>query len=282
MLLAKIATVDLFLKINYDSNPVERNFKAVFDIAKKYFDDDTQKLIMQILLSIQNPLNVFDDTLYFTSIRIVLESLFRVANKYGLLHDNCLSNGKVNLTESSRFLAGEPTRYCNVKCVQGHFPIITAGAVQLILSITGAASHTADPDFKNNMDLQDYRKQINTPYLLYTLTFQLLDLLIWFDGYLQNNNDIEKNKALWVDIEPLTTLEDSEWQSGEVLSIVSPKGFGFFKPNDGGDNIFIPPDLVAKHELVETMSIKVKAEEYFDTKALTNKKRIKNIIVTKN
>ena len=51
---------------------------------------------------------------------------------------------------------------------------------------------------KNNIDLQEYRKQVKSPYLLYSLAFQLLDVIIWFDEYLKTNNDYDYNKSLWL------------------------------------------------------------------------------------
>ena len=45
--------------------------------------------------------------------------------------------------------------------------------------------------------MQEYRKQVKSPYLLYSLAFQLLDIIIWFDEYLKINNDYNYNKSLW-------------------------------------------------------------------------------------
>lgn len=177
---------------------IKHDYNAVFDVCTdKYIGFDATKSLLQILKSIKQPFENFDDQLYFTQIRIIVESVFRAANKYGLLHDACLENGKVNLTEASLFLAGENTKYANVKCAKRHFNPIISKSVVTILFITGAASHTVDPELKNNINLAEYRKIIKTPYLLYSLAFQVMDLLIWFKSYIDSNNDIAVNKSLW-------------------------------------------------------------------------------------
>jgi hypothetical protein len=157
----------------------------------------SEKDLLDILKSISNPGVQLQDSLYFTQLRIILEQLFRKANKLGLLHEKCLENGKVNLAESSLFLSGEQTKHLGVKCKKAHFPKIISDAVRNILFVTGAASHTVEADQSKNINLQEFRITNGTPYLLYSLTFQLLDVLIWFKNYASANSDLERNKALW-------------------------------------------------------------------------------------
>ena len=229
-------------------------YKKVFDICEKHFNPEIKKNLIKILLSVKNPTQTFDDELYFTQIRIILESLFRIANKAGLLHDKCIDNsGKVNLTEASLFLSGLPTNHLNVSCATAHFTKIISDTVKNILFITGAASHTTDPDIKKNVNIQEYRKIVNTPYLLYSLCFQLIDLIIWFDDYLKTNNDPLKNKSLWIEI---VSAKEGDWISGTVLRIAE-NGYGTFQPDDGSGAITIPPQMITDNNLKEKQQIKI-------------------------
>ncbi len=233
---------------------IQRDYYEAFEICDTYFDRDIKKTLLNILSSVKQPLQKFDDELYFTQIRIVLESIFRVANKFGLLHDNCIVGGKVNLSESSLFLSGEATKHSNVnvKCAKRHFPRIISDATRNILFITGAASHTIDPDLKNNLNLQEYRAFTNSPYMLYSLTYQLLDILMWFRNYVSQNPDPEENKKLWVDeVKP-----DGGWISGKVVRIAD-NGFGTFQPDTGGATISIIPYKVKEYGLVLEQPIEV-------------------------
>lgn len=236
-----------------EDTQIRHEYQQAFDVCTPdYIGIESQKHLLQILSSIKNPNKVFNDELYFTQIRIIIESMFRTANKVGLLHNACLANGKVNLTESSLFLAGLETKYLKVKCAINHFPKLIADAVQSILFITGAASHTIDPDMKNNINLIDYRKVINTPYLLYSLTFQLMDVLVWFKEYVDSHSNINENKTHWIELK-------NEWIEG-IVSRIADNGWGTFQPNSELLPISIPPQMVSDNNLNEKDEIKVKTK----------------------
>lgn len=236
---------------NKEEYIVQSEYKKVFEICEKYFNSETKKCITQVLCSIKKPNSIFDDELYFTQIRKILESLFRVANKKGLLHDKCIPDGKVNLTESSLFLAGEPTKYFGIKCSTKHFPKLIADNVKSIIHTTGAASHTVEAESKNNIDLQEYRTQIKTSYLLYSLVFQLLDIIIWFDEYLKENNDYNLNKSLWIE-------DMAGDMSNGVVTRIAENGYATFLPNTSSKTLSIIPVMVKEFSLFEGQSIKVK------------------------
>ncbi len=206
-----------------DSNELKSNYSEVLHAIEKHIDPylgkGTQTRLLEILKSLKNPKDSFDDELYFIKIRMILEALFRSAIEYGLLHENCISqDGKVNLTESSLFLAGEPTKHLLVGCKKKHFPRIISDIVKSILFITGAAAHTVDPQIERNIDLKDYRHRINTPYLLYSLAFQLMDVLLWYKSYVEENPDKEYNKSHWIKtIGPIKQDNAGNYFCGEVL-----------------------------------------------------------------
>jgi hypothetical protein len=232
---------------------IQYEFAKVFEVCNpNYIGDDAKRPLLQILKSVREPLSEFDDKLYFTQIRIILESMFRAANKTGLLHDNCIKVGKVNLTESSLFLSGEPTKYAGVKCSKSHFSKIISDQVKSILFITGAASHTVDAEISNNINLEEYRKTLATPYLLYSLTFQVMDILVWFKKYVDQNSDKEVNKTSWEAI-------IGDWIPGKVTRIAT-NGFGTFLPKSGGSTLSIIPTTVNSLRLQEGQSIEVRTK----------------------
>lgn len=247
------------VKTEADSRPetqVRHEFSKVFEACtERSLGSEAEKPLLQILKSIRNPTSSFDDELYFTQVRIILELMFRAANKLGLLHDKCLdSRGKVNLSESSLFLSGLPTSHLGVSCAKSHFPKIISDAVKSILFITGAASHTIDPEVKNNLNLVDYRKKIDTPYLLYSITFQLVDILIWYRQYSEENLAIEENKKLWRSDDQ--HQQEGDWTKGEVVRVAD-NGFGTFQPSSGGATLSIIPSMVNEFKLREKQTIEV-------------------------
>ncbi len=241
---------------NKEEYILQKEYRNVFDVCTpKYIGIESQKHLLKILSSIRNPNKEFSDELYFTQIRIILESMFRKANKIGLLHDKCINEkGEVNLTESNRFLSGLNTKRLDVRCEKSHFPNLIAGSIRSILEITGAASHTTDPEIKNNINLNDYRKIINTPYLLYSLTFQLMDVLVWFKNYVDCNPNFDLNKKLWINIIPTHTSGD--WIPGEICKIAE-NGYGTFQPYNGGKTLSIVPYKIKEYKLIVNQQIEV-------------------------
>lgn len=240
---------------NKEDYILQNEYRRVFEVcSEKYIGTESKKHLIKILASIRKPNEVFDDELYFTQIRIILELMFRAANKLGLLHNACILNGKVNLSESSLFLAGKETLHLNVRCGISHFPKLIADSVQSILFITGAASHTTDPGIKNNIDLLAYRKIVQTPYLLYGLTFRLMDVLIWFKEYVDLNPKIEYNKKSWINTESI--IHNSDWIFGSIITIAE-NGYGTFKPDSDSRTISIIPKMISDYSFKENDKVKV-------------------------
>ena len=235
---------------------LKQEYRQVLEVCtEKYIGVDAQKHLLKILSNIRNPNIEFDDELYFTQIRIILESMFRKANKIGFLHDKCINEkGEVNLTESSRFLSGLPTKHLNVNCEISHFPKLIADAVQSILLITGAASHTTDPEIKNNIDLLAYRKIVQSPYLLYSLTFRLMDVLIWFKEYADLNPNIENNKKSWINTASI--IQSSDWITGTISQIQS-NGYGTFTPDTSSQTLGILPNVMEQYSFKENDRVKI-------------------------
>lgn len=202
--------------------------ERLFNVLEAYGAENTST-VLQIFRAIKTGGGELNDQLYFTPLRMILEQMFRKANEIGLLHDKCVTVGgnKVNLTESSKFLAGKDCEILKIGCTKSHFPKLIADHVMNILSITGAASHTSKVDVTQNIDIQNYRKEINTPFLLYHLLFMLSDVLIWFDQYSASNQDVDENKMLWEDLEYYSFTDRNDrkmtykWVKAEVAQIAN-------------------------------------------------------------
>lgn len=250
------------LKLAADQNvetQIRHENQKFFEVISDY-DTEVSKTLLNILKGIKNGTGDFDDKLYFTQLRIILEFMFRRANKIGLLHDACINHntGKVNLTDASLFLSGLDTKNSRVRCTITHFPKIISEIVKNILYTTGAASHTTVADITQNMDIQDYRKIIQTPYLLFSLTYQLMDVLIWFNEYAVQYNNIAANRLFWQTIE--YNSDGKKWISGEIVRI-SQSNWGTLKSSNDGLEISIPPPKTIQNNLTIGQKIKVTIEE---------------------
>ncbi|WP_047549094.1 hypothetical protein [Psychroserpens sp. Hel_I_66] len=226
---------------------IKHENQSLFEVLKDY-PDSARDTFISIFKGLKGFDNQFDDQLYFTQLRIILETIFRRANAFGLLHDKCVqvSGGKVNLYESYLFLSGLDTNHFKVNCSFTHFPKLIANNVKTIIHTTGAASHTSVVDITENIHIQAYRKGVNTTYLLYSLALQLMDVLIWFDGYSKTNSDIAKNKSYWQDLE-----YDAEGNKFEISEIerVAPNGWASVLLNNKTKSISVYKGDVANLNL---------------------------------
>lgn len=256
---------------NLEQTQIENQHRQVFQIAKKInIPNEDIKNLAFIIKSIQSNVIDLEPSLYFTQIRKYVEYVFRDAAKYNILHEKCIDkDGKVNLSESSLFLAGENTRHLKVKCSKSHFSKIMAENIKNLIFITGAASHTSDVDPAKNMDYQSYREQIKTPYLLYQLTFTICDLMIWYENYSFKNS--QENKGFWINLE--LNQNTTDWLEGLVTRIAE-NGYGTFQPNDGASTLSIHPIAVTNNKICSGDKLNVRIEPSPDG----TKKFIKEII----
>lgn len=257
-----------------EDTQIRHNYKRVFDVCtEKYIGEFAGQDILN-LLKVNDDTNIDN---YFNAIRKVVEDLFIAFNKFNLLPSEFVTPS-VALNQTSIFLAGQD-QYENTDAVykqhkhlqETHLPKQIASYLRSILSITQAGSHRSEID--------NYVKTIRTTYLLKSISFQLLDVLIWFKMYVDSN----PKKENWVKVETETeeAKHNEVYICGKVININPHKGFAFFKPDEGGDNIFIPPHLVTNHSLIEELPVQVEIEEYTPngTNLLKNRvKCIKNLI----
>jgi len=246
---------------------IKHENQSLFEVLKEY-PDSARDTLISIFKGLKGFDNQFDDQLYFTQLRMILEMLFRRANAFGLLHDKCVNvNGnQVNLTESYLFLSGLDTNHFKVNCSVTHFPKVIANNVKNIIYTTGAASHTSVVDITENIHIQAYRKNIKTPYLLYSLALQLMDVLIWFDGYSRGNNDIATNQSYWQDIE--ADQFGNKFET-DVITNLAGSGWGTVLINNGTKRIGIHRDEIKRLDLAIGDSIKFTITESVQAQNIT-------------
>ncbi len=170
--------------------------QRVFEVCtSKYIGENASKELLAILKSetIQNAF--IESILFFNPIRKIMDDLFVAFNKFGFLPD-AFVHPSVALNESSKFLSGSSEK--GYKRDTPVFPKIISENVRCILSICQPASHRAEIDA--------FVAEINSPYLLMSTTYQLMDVLLWFKNFVDNNPDLEKNKALTILLQSSSTF----------------------------------------------------------------------------
>jgi len=258
-----------------EDTQIRHSYKRVFDVC-------TEKYIGELAgQDILNLLKVNDESgidNHFTAIRKVVEDLFIAFNKFNLLPKEFVSPS-IALNQSSIFLAGQEQyestdevykRYKHLQ--ETHLPKQIAFYLRSILSVTQPAAHRSDIDL--------FVKTIKTPFLLKSVIFQLLDVMVWFKIYVDTNPKTEN----WERMDSTNSIAEPVLYNlvkGKVIEKDSlarrGKDFAFFKPETLGDNILIPSHLVSSHALQDEMKIQVEIEEYTDNRTNELKNRVKRI-----
>lgn len=131
-------------------------------------------------------------------LRKVIEYIFRRANKYGLLPDDCFdTNGHIVLHNASRYMAGLEINVYDGRTIKHKIRYGEAGDsvfnqeiamfVKNILDFSSSDSHTNEDD---PYVIEEDKKEIFFGYVL-----QLCHVIKWFGDYIECNPNVEANKS---------------------------------------------------------------------------------------
>ena len=185
---------DIRNRVHQDIDAVIRNkYIDVFDaFTNKYIGAAHQETIFEVLKNYENPNSLLNADLYFNPLRKILEAIFVMFNKYGVLGSNCFKGpGEPNITFCSLYLSGKELRLGGgrfAKAKEKIFPSIIQNNVWNIISYTNIASHNEVIDKRVGSDIAELRGVgVDSSYLLYVLTFEMLDVILWSKAYIDTN-----------------------------------------------------------------------------------------------
>ncbi|WP_033960403.1 hypothetical protein [Psychroserpens jangbogonensis] len=258
----------IFEANNIDSTLIKNKYQRVFDVCtEKYIGENAKRDLLNLLLNIDNS----STENQFNTLRKIVEDVFIAFNKFQLLPNEFITPS-VAINESSKFLSGKNhkgelfTEKGYQHQEQTHLPEQISAMLWNILNITQNGSHRSTID--------QHVKMLNTSYLIQSVLYQLLDVVVWFKIHIDSNPKLEN----WTKIENKAQTTISNIKKGEVINLNTYKGFAFLKPEDGTDNVFIPPHIVTNSHLKETDVIRCEIEEYADNRTNELKKRVKKLI----
>jgi hypothetical protein len=255
-----------------EDTQLRHSYKRVFDVCtEKYIGEYAGQDLLN-LLRVEDETNVEN---HFNAIRKIIEDLFSGFQKYNLLPDEFVKP-HIALNPSSIFLAGKDQHpktdpaYSRYKHMgETHLPPQIANYLRSILAVCQPASHRSHID--------EHVRSLKTSFLLKSVLFQLMDVLVWFKMHVDSNPKTENWEAVNQEASKLNEKSTDELIDGKVINVNLQKGFAFFKPDELGENVFIPPHLVEAHSLVNEMAIKAETEEYTDNRDGNLKRRVSRI-----
>ena len=150
----------------------------------------------------------FEPVNYYNKLRKILEWNFREANKYGIIPDECIEDGVVNLNQSCCYLSGLNCdhihlRYGDETKKERIVPKHIKDMMFLVLYLGNIKSHTAKLPKDDINRLERYLKDEvkNSRYLIFSLALQTCEITMWLGRYMDEHPNKEEN------LEKCTKLE---------------------------------------------------------------------------
>lgn len=177
-----------------------RIFSALEDLN---LSGSAQKDLMDVLKSIHFPENKIRYQHYYVCLRQVFEQLMHKAKDRGILHPECIPNGKANSRNSLTFLSGEWTSMGKIFAQNKGpvFPMVLQRNLHNVLDVLNAGVHWDKPDENDrSLQLPEYQESINTPHLLFACTFFVMDLILWFHQAASQQKSNQSKPGNWKEI----------------------------------------------------------------------------------
>lgn len=202
-------------------NQIKAKYQDVFDaLASMRLPRETESILLDILL----PLHYPDEYLGFTSVhhytrlRKEVEYLFRAFHRVGLVPDQCIPGGNVNLNQCSIYLSGKPTNHAGVQYGDGGdrvVPEYIESIIKSILEFGNINSHTVDLEKADEDRIAEILSSGKSKYLIFGLAMQLCEVIVWANNYIASNGDKEKNLSYCRILQPKE--ENKSLLSQEVI-----------------------------------------------------------------
>ena len=159
----------------------------------------------------------FEPVNYYNKLRKILEWNFKEANKYGIIPDECIEDGVVNLNQSCCYLCGLNCdhihlRYGDETKKERIVPKHIKDMMFLALYLGNIKSHTAKLP-KDDIDrLERYLKDEvrNSRYLIFSLALQICEITMWLGRYMDEHPNKEDNLRKCVRLEVKDTIEQED------------------------------------------------------------------------
>lgn len=222
--------------------------------------------LLQILEYLDEPAGKPEADSYFNQLRKLVEAFLYGLHRHQLLPDQCQVTGKFNLTYSRLFLTGEEVRPHNgtpsFKARQVLLPAVLADTLHRLIELTNNGSHfqhdtqiTPGQRQAAEVKLTQLRRRVKTPYLLASLTYQLLDLLVWLKALI-DSADLATYQRSWDVATPTIVSSSPAKIAGKIKRIVA-GSCAFFIADADNAEAYIPKHLVDNQPLAEGQAVHV-------------------------
>lgn len=177
---------------------INRHSKVFKALDKLGFDVTAKEQVLDLLQLAysQEATSVARHRPYYNFLRQLVEHIFTSFNKIGVIPDEFVVNGKINLNQSSLYISGKNPIHIGLRYGNEGDRIVPRyieNIIRLVLDIGNAHSHTTDLEEMDENQLNDFFHQINSSYLIPSLTMQMCEVIIWCSDYAKRHPDKKIN-----------------------------------------------------------------------------------------
>ena len=199
-------------------------FSALHDLGISQYTDS---ILMDILMPLHYPANEpnFKPIYHYNQLRQLVEYIFRSCHEVGLIPNQCVTDGKVNLNQSSLYLAGKDAEKLGIrygKKGERIIPDYIEGIIRSVLEFGNIHSHTVELSEEDTLKIEKILKSAKSRFIIYGLTLQLCEAVIWIAEYISTHNDKEINLGFCRKI-PKEILESQDSSSKYINKAFVPE-----------------------------------------------------------
>jgi hypothetical protein len=254
---------------------IKQKYAEIFQIIESgLLPKEEKDRIWRAISNMENPKAIKNTEDLFNPLRKTLESIRLKLIELAIIPSD------INLNSFPYFLGGE----AKLKDKNGSEKIykfsnpVSPLIVHLLKGLIPVVQDACHVDAGLKLSVDHYVQSNERSFLYRASTHQLLEVLIWFKKYVEQNPDKELNIKNWIDSSTSQPDISNDFINGRVINLNTDRGFAFFKPDLPGENVYIPKQLVSDFFLKDGSRIKVIIEEYADNKTGSSIKRVKSVM----
>ena len=219
--------------------------------------------IIDILEAMHHPERSFTPKLHFNPLRQALESVFRAANKVGVIPDAFFNDDRVIINQCFMYLIGNDAKNVGFRCSERIASYHIQNMMSLIVNLGNANSHSKLSDTEiQSAEAKIINEGMSSKYLVFSMALQLCEIAFWMNRYISEHPDKEDNLKKCIPLE--SEVKEKKLVLGERVLI------GLLEEHEGichiGEKFFV----LLKHR--EWLGKKVRICNYIrNTNAKTQK-----------
>ena len=197
---------DLKAKVDcYSRYRVKELYKDTVDVLNQINSKACEDIldIMEVMhFPAANPKFNYDES--FNSLRKILENLYKKANEWHIIPDECVDKieGNVNINQCVQYLSGRNADVVGIRYGSNNEKIVPKHIKDLMFSVQSLTNYLSHDYVNNNVATKP--KDI-----LFSLALQICEIVLWLNNYIKCHQNKEENRKMCKTIGVVEDIKDN-------------------------------------------------------------------------